>query len=93
MALHDETGREAQRRRDAARPHLDRYLELRDQRDAAVKLLDTLEQGSPAWRVQHARSVRLAQQARVAHRNYDEALAFGRPMTRWERRKAMRMGG
>lgn len=88
MESHDETGRDAERRRLAAEPYLERLDELRMRRAAAITLADALR--GDAQLIELHRAVRYAREALIARRDYREALAYGRPLTRRQRRQMIR---
>lgn len=91
MASHDETGRDAEKRREAARPYLEQLLELQKQRNAIIAAADLMVGVSDAeYYASLHRAVTLTRRALIVRRDYDEALAFGRPLTRRERRQAIR---
>ena len=76
----------------AAQPYLDVLEVLRDDRDAAIKAVDLLVGVSDsAYYAQLQKAIRLGRQVLVAKRDYHEALTFGRPLTRQERRRAIRL--
>lgn len=91
MERQDETGRDAEKRREAAAPYLARLKDLQRERNDIVATADLLVGVSDeAYYAQLHRAVQITRQALVARRDYDEALAFGRPLTRKERRAAIR---
>jgi len=91
MTSQDETGREAKRRREAARPYLERLLDLQLQRNAVIAAADLMVGVSnERYYDELHKAVRLTRRCLLLRRDYDEALAFGRPLTRRERREIQR---
>jgi hypothetical protein len=91
--IHDETGRVAEERRKAALPYLERLVAMQAERNRAVAAADLMvDVDDNAYYHQLHRAVTLTRKCLIARRDYDEALAYGRPLTRRERRAEIRKG-
>lgn len=91
MGSHDETGRDGDRRREAARPYLEQLIALQRERNAVIAAADLMVGVSDeAYYDALHRAVRLTRRCLVIRRDYDEALLFGRALTRRERREMIR---
>lgn len=91
MSSQDETGRDSEKRRERAAPHLERLIALQQERNAVIAAADLMVGVSDeAYYAELHKAVTLTRRALVVRRDYDEALAYGRPLTRRERRAIIR---